>query len=422
MTRMDPTVLYLIGGCGLAIGFLMASRAGLSLLTLFFLALPFPNSIIGEGGAGNISASDVLAGLALVVLFGSSQVRLGGAGQAVVAFLSVATVSSVMGSPAKEVALGLGRMGLVTLVPLLVFANASDPVRRLRQGLIAYCLSTAVLGCCSMYFFATGGIVASMYTFGIHKNALGPIFGSAVVITFAAITTGTFSVRRHMTTAYGVLAACAVGLLLCLSRGGWVGTAAGLLVVMACTGRFKPAMIMALLLVPLLAAVWSLLPEDKVEYATNVSTDSYVLRTRLDSMGQALEAFKSNPVLGVGIGLERRVEPHNVFVLTLGETGIAGLMAFTFMVGTGAFTLLRAVRQYQSNNPDRAVLLAGLGAFAVYHVQTLIDVYWRRGVGALSWACVGTAVAVTATQVRRPLPVPERPLRRPAKVPPQSVV
>ena len=51
-------------------------------------------------------------------------------------------------------------------------------------------------------------------------------------------------------------------------------------------------------------------------------------------------------------------------------------------------------------DPNRTLMVAALAAFTVYHVQTLLDVYWRRGVGALSWARVGEAVAVTSGAVR----------------------
>lgn len=411
---MDRSFLIIVGVSFASVGLMVALRSGVSILTLFFLALPFPLALGGEQGAGNVSASDAIVGLATVTLLSQSRFRLGGAGQAVMGFLSIAALSSLLSNPFREVTLGLGRMFLVTVVPLVILASVADPLYELRRGLIAYCISTTVLAGISMMSFAVGGIEASMYTLGINKNSLGPIFGTAVVILYVALTTNPFQDRRRLTIVYGMLGACSIGLLLCLSRGGWVGTGASLMVVLLLTGRVKPAIIGAVFLVPLLAVVWSKLPEERVSYATNISTDSYVLRTRLDSMGQAMDAFKSSPVLGVGIGLERRVEPHNVVILTLGETGVAGVAAFATMVGTAVWTLLTAVRRFRTGDPRRALMLAALGTFTVYHVQTLIDVYWRRGVGALSWACVGTAVAVLArSDERRPRPEPIHPSNMP---------
>jgi uncharacterized membrane protein YphA (DoxX/SURF4 family) len=369
--------------------------------TLFFILLPFPISIFGEIGEGNISVSDLIIAALLFTMLGRGKWRLGGVGQAGIVFLLAATCSSLLSTSPEHVALGLGRMALVTIGPLLLFANADDPIRELRRGLTAYCISGVALACCSIFVFARGGIEASISTLGINKNAQGPIFGSAVVIVLAGLMTNTVARGRKRLIAYITLAFNSVGLLLCLSRGGWVGTGAGILVVLGFTRRVKAALLAGLMLVPLLAAVWSLLPEDRVEYATDISPNSYVMRARFDAMAVAMDAFWSNPALGVGVGLRRTVEPHNVIVLTLGETGLAGLATFCLMVGAGVMTLLAALRRLQQAAPERAVMLAALAAFAVYHIQTMIDVYWRRGVGALSWACVGVAVAVIQTGVVR---------------------
>ena len=393
---MDHSFLIVIAASAAVVGISLAQRAGVSILTAFFLALPFPLALGGEQGSANVSVSDVLIGVALVTLLSRSHFRLGRAGLAVLGFLGVATASSMLATSLREIILGIGRMVLVTFVPLLVFANATDPLRELRRGLIVYCVGCTVLAGISLMTFATGGIEASMYTLGINKNSLGPIFGTAVVAAFTAVMTGWPRTRGRLVATYAVLASSAVGLLLTLSRGAWAGTAAGLAVTMFVTGRVKPAILGTGLLVPVLAAVWSHLPKERVEYATDVSFGAHTMQTRLDSIGKALDEFRSSPVLGVGIGLERRVEPHNVVILTLGETGIVGLVMFATMLTTGAGTLLAAVRRFRPTDPDRALMVAGLAAFTLFHVQTLLDVYWRRGVGAMSWACVGAAVAVTS--------------------------
>ena len=397
MSFQFKVVLAVLGGL---VGALMAARVGLSILTVFFLALPFPMALGGENGPANVSASDAVIAVALVTLLSRSRLRWGSAGHSVVAYILVITASSLLAGPGKDVVVALGRRSLVTLFPLLLFANAADPIRELRRGLTAYCLATTVLAGFSMFAFATGGAEASMYTLGIQKNGLGPIFGTAVVAAFAALTPELFRDRRAVLATYGVLAACSIGLLLSLSRGGWAGAAAGLLVVMLLSGRVKPALIGAALFLPVLAFVWSRLPQDKVEYATDVSTDARTVQTRFGTMRLTMDAFWSDPILGAGIGLEKRVEPHNVVILALGESGIAGLVAFGTMVAAGAGSLYAAMKRLHTDRASRVLMLAGLGMFTVYHVQTLADVYWRRGVGALNWACVGVAVAVNLGAVR----------------------
>ncbi len=94
------------------------------------------------------------------------------------------------------------------------------------------------------------------------------------------------------------------------------------------------------------------------------------------------------------------------------------MVAFATMIVAGAGTLYHGVKRFKPDDPERAVLLSGLAAFVLYHVQTLLDVYWRRGVGAMSWACVGVAVAVNAGALRPLMPI-ESP-RRP-HLPPQPL-
>ena len=394
------TIILALGAVGLAI--VLARQAGISMLTLLFVVLPFPVSIMGEGSAGNISPADVVATVAAIGLFQRRKLIFGGAGQAILLLLIVATFSSVFTSTQAELAFGIGRMGLLTLVPMLLLANAKQPMIELQRGLIAYCLSVSVLSGFSLYAFLAHGIDASMQTLDINKNGQGSIFGAGVVIAFAALMTRFFRQKNKIALTAFCLSASAVGLLLCLSRGGWVGTLIGVIIVMVCTKRTWPAVAAAVIFVPVIAAVWSNLPEDRKEYATDVSPDAYVLKTRFNSMEQVLDIFRSNPIFGVGVGLERVVEPHNIVVITLGEMGIVGLCAFCIMVGAGIVAVIGAMRRAPPDSREHAVMIAGLAVFAVYHIQTLIDVYWRRGVGALSWAGVGAAVGyLFAVKTRR---------------------
>ena len=364
--------------------------------------LPFPLSVFDASG-GNISIADVVAfcGLLLLVFRGRTW-RMGAPGLVILAYFAVAMISSTFSTDISEIVQGLGRMALVTLVPFMLFENLRLDIQKMRSCLAAYCVMSALLGLCSIYFFLTEGFDGSMYTLGINKNALGPIFGTAVVVVFAGLTNGMIAADRRR-SANMVLALSAIGLLLSLSRGGWVGTCAGILVTMLGSRKIKAFLIASVLFALLIAIVWSILPEKAIDYATDISAKTYTIRTRLESIHAVLGEFDKHPLLGAGIGLRRVLEPHNVLILVLGETGIIGFIAFIAMVGTAIFFFISTMRRVPRFSPAWQIVLTGLSAFTVFHVQTLVDVYWRRGVGAFGWACLGMTLSIMRTTLSGPI-------------------
>ena len=100
-------------------------------------------------------------------------------------------------------------------------------------------------------------------------------------------------------------------------------------------------------------------------------------------------------MVGVGIGLRKRVEPHNVLILTLGETGILGLVGFLGMFAGGFYTFYLALKWARGNLPATQIVLIGTSLFLVSLLHGMMDVYWRRGVGLMGWACVGMSIYVS---------------------------
>ena len=128
------------------------------------------------------------------------------------------------------------------------------------------------------------------------------------------------------------------------SRGGFLGFAAMLLVVLIVAARQRPGMVMAGVLVVLCA-----LPLVPGQYWRRVSSindptkDDYNSGTaRKNLMGEAWDAFVENPITGVGAGqfkdykpearLEAWHETHNVWLQVASEIGIFGLAVFGFLM------------------------------------------------------------------------------------------
>jgi len=167
--------------------------------------------------------------------------------------------------------------------------------------------------------------------------------------------------------------------------------------VLLLAGRVKTSLTAFFLLAAVAAGLWQVLPKQSVEYATDVSGRAKTIHSRLVSVEAVMEQFRRSPVFGVGVGLRKDIEPHNVLVLTLGETGVAGLLFFCLMFAAAFYTIRRAWRRARGDPQSLIVLTIGAGVLLLTLVHGMVDVYWRRGVGVIGWAAVGMAVAIRSS-------------------------
>ncbi len=410
-----------------------------------FLFFPFQFSLSGENVAGNFSASDafmIIAFCALPLLFLSKRrFAVGPAGVPLLLFLSLSLVSSAFHWEGATTAVSLARMWVATLLPVLLFANADGKSAFAHRCFMLFLLGINVLSIGSLLAFAQGGVNASMSAMGNNKNLLGPMFGCGILAALTYLFTEKVSGRRRVWLLLTVAGASA-GSLLSLSRGGWIATAAALLLLLLLLRKIKFFVISLVVLVPVLFIVWGMLPDTATDYASNVSSKSYTIQARLGTINQVMEAYEESPLIGVGVGLRKKLEPHNVLVLTLGEEGLLGLCGFIgmFIGGFATFAVAwRAVRrnpqagrsdaEVEGSDPQtehsdvqaQQIVLIGSCLLLLSLIAGMMDVYWRRGVGFLGWAGVGMAVNLLSSSGRsqrstRALPrsaVPDRALREP---------
>ncbi len=360
-----------------------------------FGAMPYQQSVLGGFADVNISVSDITAGVLGLALPGIAMRKgrflAGPALMPLLFFLLIVTVGTLVNWQGRASLLSVSRMAVVTLGALLIFANADTRLRTLYRCLDTYLLAATILAVSALFTFLGSGIKASMYTLGLHKNHLGPAFGCGIVMSLGLLLAHKPSgVRRAWLI--GTCAACAVGILLSLSRGGWFATSAGVLLLLYLTRNIRAFAAVMAVSVPVLAILWVALPEESREYATEVSPEARTVRTRIASIEEVLEVYRQSPLIGSGVGLRKYIEPHNVLVLTLGESGLLGLGGFLAMVGGGLATFRRALKRC-ADTERRALLMVGLSVFVLTLCHGLMDVYWRRGVGFLGWAFVGMAAA-----------------------------
>jgi hypothetical protein len=396
-------VLIVVAGAVMVVA---AIRYTQVLMVLCCAAIAFPLSLTGEYSRMALSTTDALSILLLIPLLSAwiqrRRLNLGPAGWPLALYFTVCTLATLTGTSITWGGLGqvvsLGRSLLATLVVVAVFGNLGR--RGGRWALphlcfLGYLLGMPVMTGVMLWLFKSQGIQSSMYAFGMNKNGLGPALGCGVAISLSYLL-GRLPLARTRSGTAMLLAALVTsgfGLVLSLSRGAWIATAAACLLIVLCTRNIKAFLLSFLVLIPLLAVIWNVLPEQAVSYATNVSPDSSSIQARFNTISVVMDAFRSNPLCGVGVGLRKDFEPHDVLILTLGETGVVGLAAFCLMFAAGFYTFVKA-RRYCQGPGDRQLLVTGAALLLLSITHGLMDVYWRRGIGVFGWVSVGIAVAI----------------------------
>ncbi len=388
-------------------------------LLAIFAAMPYQQSLLGGIAYVNVSAADIAAGLFALALpaiaMRKGRFIAGPALMPLLFFLLIATIGTLVNWQGWASLVSLSRMAVVTLGALLIFANADGRMKTFYRCVDAYLLGVLILAFIALFTFLGSGIKASMYTLGLHKNHLGPAFGCGIVMSLGILLAHRPSGTRRMWL-LGTCAASAMGILLSLSRGGWFATSAGVLLLLYLTRNIRAFAAVLAVSVPVLAILWMTLPEESREYATEITGRAKTVQTRIASIEEVLEVYRESPLIGRGVGLRKYIEPHNVLVLTLGESGLLGLGGFLAMVWGGITTFRRALRRCDDEQ-RKTLLMVGLSVFVLTLCHGLMDVYWRRGVGFLGWAFVGMAAAFLQQRQKRTLPVSADGSELPARVP-----
>jgi putative inorganic carbon (HCO3(-)) transporter len=197
--------------------------------------------------------------------------------------------------------------------------------------------------------------------------------------------------------ALGLYALSSLALLyLTSSRGGWLGTAAGLFVLaLLNTGYLRIAVNkirgflqprrwlllpgLALVLVVVLAAGFMLYKQ------AQQPTHGSILTSRTGLWGPAWQLFTQSPWIGAGpftfaaayLGWHTvppgliYVYAHNLYLDVLSSSGVLGLIAFLLLAGIIIYALLRRLRT--TSGDERAVVVGAIAALAAFGVHGLFD-------------------------------------------------
>lgn len=372
-----------------------------------FAVMPFPITIFGNETSFNVSPVDCIAFLFIIILpmyiISGSRFTLGVVTIPLVAYLSFQTISGIVKWEGASTLYTLVRVYVMTFISIGVFSTAGMNLKLAKNCLYSYVVGINVLTLVSLFSFLKGGFHASEFALGINKNSLGPIFGCGVAITIGSLIYGVRDVRTRGWLIASLIGST-TGLILSLSRGGWIASGLGILFLLAITRKFRTFFVLIAVLIPTILVVWSRLPSEATEYASDISISSYNIRARQESISDCIKLYSSNPLFGAGIGIRKYLEPHNVLVLTLAETGIVGLVSFIVLMGSGFYSFYRAAKLSKGNPEALEIVMIGATLLFISLAAGMMDVYWRRGVGFMGWACVGMSIYISSSMRKKAYP------------------
>lgn len=212
----------------------------------------------------------------------------------------------------------------------------------------------------------------------VHQNTMAAWLSVLIPLFVALIRYVHGSARTACVVLSGV--ACTM-LLFTYCRAAWVGVVAALFVVIFLQER--RFLLVALLLI---GSVWAWVPSVETRLsdlndepvAGQGDPNSFAFRQRYWHKIVA-EHVEGVPLIqnltGVGLGeveatSDEGLEPHNVWVQVVAETGALGTIGFIVFIGTTGATLLRGLRRARPGL-ERAVIVGSFAAGVNYLAQTL---------------------------------------------------
>ncbi len=150
---------------------------------------------------------------------------------------------------------------------------------------------------------------------------------------------------------------------------------------------------LVLVMIPIVAICWTLLPQEKRDYALDVRSTSYNINARYEFIDLARQEFESSPLVGTGVGLRKDMDATNILWTCLAETGVLGLAAFLWIHVALMVKMWKAYPSAARSEGLGTLIAIGTGLLLSAFVHGLVDHYWSRGVILVTWGSVAMALA-----------------------------
>jgi hypothetical protein len=227
------------------------------------------------------------------------------------------------------------------------------------------------------------------------KNAWGAVFGSTFVMGLELWLAANFrGDRKKARLLLWQLIIMGAALFLCLSRGGWLEAMAGSFVLLLLRKRFTLLLRVGLIVLPLAGVLYLTLPHNKQKYAFNFSSNARNIDARYKSIDYAWQEFQSNPVFGVGVQLRKEMDATDLFMVTLAESGVQGVLAFLLIHAVAAGMAWRIHKRLDPRDPRFSLVAIGAALVFQRFAHGMVDQYWCRGPLIWAWCAAGMMTAV----------------------------
>ena len=386
LTAAGMKNLLIAAGFVYVVGFLLVAwrYPGVALM-LIFASAPFQNDLSGGGDGAKFSIAEINLVLTLPIIYvrwltQKRQPRVGPILLPVLLYFTVCFCSSIINWR------GSAMISLIQMLLYLVIVVAVFNVFALdtRQYWLAFEVLVGV-----GVFLSLAGLVTNYWFIGLNKNGIADSLAcSFLVCVELVLSAGSLRRRKVLMTALLVMA---VGLLFSLSRGAWLGTIGGVVCIFTLRRQLPKLLKITLLLLPLLAVFWAVLPQSSRNYATGFGEEHYNIKLRYDSINLAERYFNQSPVYGMGVGLRKDYDATNVLLMTLAETGVLGLGGFLLIHVVFYRMLWKAQALIAPSETVFTLLCMGGALVANKFIHGLVDHYWSRGALMATWASAGMA-------------------------------
>ena len=374
-------------------------------MLLSMASAPFVMNVSGTG-ALKFSLTEINILLLSITMLGKliltqRIVSIGKFATPVSLYLAIIGISSVQGGIVSADIIALIQTAIFCVLCPLLAINAKLTPEQYRNLLLAYASACTVLGALQL-FYGVGTFV-----FGIHKNNMGQNLATGLVVWICLWMDGFRGWWSRFTIP--ALLVTLLGLFVTLSRGAWVGAVVGLIVIALLNRRFVFLGRALVLVLPVITIMWIYLPDDSKKYAAGLDSKEHRnIAARYYSRDVALAAFKQNPAIGVGVSLRKEMDATNLMFVTLGESGLLGLLAFLTIQVMYIVLVVTLVKAIPRSDPRFFLIVVSPTLMAVRLAHGQFDHYWVRGATTIAWISVGVVLAIAFEEKRRVLTLRSR--------------
>jgi putative inorganic carbon (hco3(-)) transporter len=335
------------------------------------------------------------------------------------ALFVIAGAISVVVAPDRRAALGLYRAYLVepiafSVVLLNVIVNARRAaaiVGGLAAGATAAGLANAVVVLIALSHRDYN--VLNTPPVVIYNTANAVALYLVPVIAVAGAIALHWETRRERLAAAGFVAVGSLCVLLSFSRGGYLALA-GVAVGLALSHRRRWLLLAA---AAVGAVILVLIPPigRRVRGEIDLNGPNNTLVGRFHLWSATLQMLKDHPILGAGLSgyatvlgpywnpyhPDRFTYPHNIVLSAWSETGLLGLIAFSWLMVAG---FVRSLNGWRFGTPGWKVIQLGVAlALVAVLLHGLVDVpYWKNDLSLEFWALLTLSFAPAAAAGRQP--------------------